>query len=127
MQNRLFIDKHDINTLTGMYIIEIDNDDFRDSIIENGKIDSFWIEKRISQVIQTNEKENKWILSGFYYPHGRSLTKEELIKTINSNDRKRHFRLLKLKELKLACKEFIKLSKKYAKSSRENSIKRNRK
>jgi hypothetical protein len=115
MQKILKINKDDIKHLVGRYIILVNNDDFRETIINNGKVDSFFIEKRISKVVVTKDTNRKdgYILSGFFYPHSSFLNKDELVFEINNAYDKRHYRLLTPKEVYATYKSFTKWMNKY--------------
>jgi len=101
MQSILKIEEKDIKKVNGLFVVEIDNNDYSDSIIKNKKIDSFWIEKRISHIVSINDK---WILAGFYYPHSKELSVQDFVKKINSEFSSRHYRLLSNKEINLVFK-----------------------
>jgi len=124
MQNRLFVDIHDISELRGQFIIQINNDDFSNTIVKNGEVDSFWIEKRISQVVIAKEKRKSlYMLSGIFYPHSSLLSLEELVEKINSIGEDRHYRLMSALEVKLMVDYNLERITKYENSSRERSLK----
>jgi hypothetical protein len=115
MQKILKITKEDIKHLNGRYIILVNNDDFRETIINNGEVDSFFIEKRISKVVVTRDTNHKegYILSGFFYPHSDYLDKDGLVSEINNAHDKRHYRLLTPKEVCATYESFTNWMSKY--------------
>ena len=120
MQHRLSIDDKDLTYLAGMFIIEMDNDDFRNSVLDKkGNIDGFWIEKRISFLAITKEERNqKYSLCGLYYPHSKEMKSEEMVEYIN-RDRDRHYRLLNPDEVKAIQEYKLNCINKYGDSERE--------
>jgi hypothetical protein len=109
MQKKLKINKEDIKHLNGRYILLVNNDDFSETIVSDGKIDPFFIEKRISKVVVTKDTNRKdgYILSGFFYPHSGFLDKDGLVSEINDCHEKRHYRLLTPEEVCVAYKSFM--------------------
>ena len=125
MQKRLFIDKYDISNLGGQMIVEIDDNDFSNSIIQDGNIDSFWIEKRIAIItIVKEDKKNKYMLAGIFYPKSQVLSIDELVEKINSEDRDRHYRLLTAEEVKLVAEYNLERLTNASYSSHNNELRK---
>jgi len=127
MQKVLRIDRHDVDAMVGKFIVSIDDEDFNNDIIVNDEVDLYWVEKRISQVALISEKESQYLLVGFFYPHSKPLTIDELVEEINKGIEGRHYRFMTLRELELSysCRE--KIGDDNWRAARERSIKRDKK
>ena len=105
MQQILRLDKYDRDTVRGLYIIQINNDDYANNILkDDGTVDSFWVEKRVSVISVLNEDSNKFCLIGIYYNHSELIDFDELVELVNDTSGDRHYRMMSVAEITAVMK-----------------------
>jgi len=97
MQIILQVDEKSLSRLVGRYLVEVNDDDFRSSILEDGDITFFHVEKRVSSIVDIGDGE--YILAGVYYPHSKRLISKDMISRINKPTKGRHMRLMSVAEI----------------------------